>query len=119
MPAPLVGGFLWAMGYVAARLVAVLFDFLAGFYGRTWAFRLLLGSALVLSSVAVTVAMSLAVKALIFGARVGMPNSLGASTYFLPSNINQIIGIYFTARVVYFIWGWTLKNIERFGGAGS
>jgi hypothetical protein len=119
MPAPLVGGLLWGIGYVAARLVTVLFDFLVGFYGRTWAFRMLVGSALVLSSVAVTVAMSLAVKALIFGARVGMPSSLGASTYFLPSNLNQIIGIYFTARVIYFIWSWTLSNIKLFSGSSS
>lgn len=113
MPAPLVGGLLWGIGSLFGLSVTAVFNFFFRFLAAKWAYRATIGTAFVVAASAVTVAMSVAVKALVWGARVGMPNSLGASTYFLPSNINQIIGVYVSVRLAYFVWGWTLKNMER------
>lgn len=114
MPAPLVGGLLWGIGALLGAILPKLFDFVFKFVAAKWAWRITLGTGIVLAVAGITVGMAVAVKALIIGARVTMPSSLGASTYFLPSNINIIIAAYITFRLVYFVYQWTLKNMERF-----
>lgn len=114
MPAPLVGGALWAIGALLGALASKLFDFVFKFVAVKLAWRITVGTSFVLAASAVTLTMALAVKALIIGARIAMPASLGASTYFLPSNINIIIGLYISARLIVFVWQWTLRNMERF-----
>lgn len=114
MPAPLVGGLLWGIGSILGAILPKLFDFVFKFVAAKWAWRITLGTGIVLAAAGVTIGMALAVKALIIGARVTMPASLGASTYFLPSNINLIIAAYITFRLIHFIHQWTLKNMERF-----
>lgn len=117
MPAPLVGGVLWGIGALLGATVTKIYDFFFRFFAEKWAYRVTIGTAFVLAASAVTVAMSVAIKALVWAARVSMPSSLGAFTYFLPSNINQIIAVYVSVRLVYFIWQWTLKNMERWFSA--
>lgn len=119
MPAPLVGGLLWGIGSLLGLLVTRLYDFFFRFMAEKWAYRAIIGTAFVLAVGAITVGMAAAVKALVVGARVLMPSSLGASTYFLPSNINLIIGAYISARLVVYVYEWTLKNMERWFMAGS
>lgn len=113
MPAPLVGGLLWGIGALLGLLVTRIYDMFFRFFAEKIAFRITVGTAYVIAASALTVSMALAVKAMVLYARYSMPSSLGASTYFLPSNINIILGIYVTMRLTYFVWSWTLKNMER------
>ena len=119
MPAPLVGGLLWGLGSLIGMFATRLYDFFFRFMAEKWAYRALIGTAFVVAVGGITVTMAIAVKALVVAARVAMPSSLGASTYFLPSNINFIIGTYISARLVVYTYEWTLKNMERWFMAGS
>lgn len=118
MPAPLVGGALWAIGSVMGAFLVKLYDFLFKFVAEKWAYRTVFGTAFILAVAGLTVAMAGAVKAIVIGARIGMPGTLGASTYFLPSNINIIIAAYVSARLVVYVYKWTTANIERWFLAG-
>lgn len=118
MPAPLIGGALWAIGSVMGAFLVKLYDFLFKFIAEKWAYRTVFGTAFILAVAGLTVVMAGTVKAIVIGARVGMPGSLGAATYFLPSNINLIIAAYVSARVVVYVYKWTTANIERWFMAG-
>lgn len=113
MPAPLVGGLLWGLGSLIGLFLSKLYDTFFRVMAEKWAYRAVVGTAFVVAVGGITVAMAGAVKALVIGARIAMPSSLGASTYFLPSNINIIIGAFISARLVVYIYEWTLKNMER------
>lgn len=119
MPAPLVGGLLWGIGSLIGLLATRIYDFFFRFLAEKWAYRAVIGTAFVVAVGGLTVAMATAVKAIVVAARVMMPSSLGASTYFLPSNINIIIGAYVSARLIVYVYEWTLKNMERWFMAGS
>lgn len=119
MPAPLVGGLLWGLGSLIGMFATRLYDFLIKFMAEKWAYRALIGTAFVVAVGGITVSMAAAVKGIVIAARVSMPSSLGASTYFLPTNINYIIAAYITARLTVYVYEWTLKNMERWFMAGS
>jgi len=46
--------------------------------------------------------------------RVYMPNSLGAATYFLPHNLNIIIGFIVMARISVTLFAWIKTTMKRF-----
>lgn len=119
MPAPLVGGLLWGIGSLIGMFATRLYDFFFKFLAEKWAYRAVIGTSFVVAVGGITVGMAAAVKAVVVAVRVTMPNSLGASTYFLPTNINYIIAAYITARLIVFTYEWTLKNMERWFMAGS
>lgn len=54
-------------------------------------------------------ATALGIKNLIIYAREAMPPILAGSTYFLPHNINQIIGIIVAAKVARFTYRYAIK----------
>lgn len=118
MPAPLVGGVLWAIGSIMGAFLVQLYDFFFKFMAEKWAYRTIFGTAFIVAVGGLTVAMAGAVKAIVVAARIGMPGSLGASTYFLPSNINVIIAAYITTRLLVYVYKWTTANIERWFLAG-
>ena len=55
------------------------------------------------------VATALAVKNLIINAREVMPPLLVTASYFLPHNINQIIGVIVTANILRFTYRYAIK----------
>lgn len=54
-------------------------------------------------------ATALAIKNLILYAREAMPGIIATSSYFLPSNTNQIIGIIVAARTLRFTYRYAIK----------
>ena len=118
MPAPLVGGVLWGIGAILGAFASKIFDFFFKFVAVKTAWRMTIGTAFVLAASAVTVATAVIIKGIVLAAQIAMPQSLGASTYFLPNNINIILGIYVSVRLAVFVWQWTLRNMERFMTAG-
>ena len=58
--------------------------------------------------------MSLTIKALIIGAQIAMPSSLGMATYFLPHNINQVLGLIVTIRVSHALYRWTVATMAQY-----
>jgi len=112
MALPVVGGIgVWLIGLVGA-VATKAFTWVTTFL----AYRTAVGVARVVAFMvvagALTVSVSVAIKALIIGAQVVMPSSLSAFTYFLPGNINQILAIIFTARVSTSLYRWTLANVK-------
>jgi hypothetical protein len=71
-------------------------------------------TAFLVAAAALTVGISVSVKALIIAAQVNMPNSLGMATYFLPGNINQVFGLIVTIRVSLSLYRWTVATMSAY-----
>lgn len=78
------------------------------------AMHLALVSGFVAAVAVLFLALTLSLKALILGARVAMPNSLGMLTYFLPPSIGQIMATIVTARVSIGIYRWTVATMSAY-----
>ena len=113
MPLPVVALFPWLVGLFASTIGAV-FSWFAGWFALRLAARLALVTAYVIAVAAITAGVALTVKALIMGIQVAMPLSLGAATFFLPNNINLIMGCYFSMRVTYFLFMWTRDRLTAY-----
>ena len=110
-------------------LIAPLWAWLVGLLGSvvstaaTWfvgrmafaqAMHYALVTGFVVAAGALFVALTLAVKAAIFGTRVAMPNSLGVATFFLPASIGQIFAFIVTARVSVGLYRWTVSTMAAY-----
>lgn len=110
MALPVLAFFPWLVGLFASTLGAV-FTWAVGFLALRYAARLALAVGMVLALAGITLAVSLTIKGMIYGAQMAMPASLGAATYFLPNNINTIIGVYVAMRVVWYLYHWTYDRV--------
>lgn len=114
MPLPVAGGiFAWliglfgsAMGSFATWLMQRMI------YEKAIQYTLITAGMTAMAGLAVTI--TLAIKAAIIAAQIAMPGSLGLATYFLPSNMAQIIGILMTARVSMAVYRWTCSVIAAY-----
>lgn len=78
------------------------------------AVRYALITAFLVAASALTVSVSLAIKAAVFAVQVGMPGPLAQMTYFLPGNINQVLAVIVTARVARSIYRWTVATMSAY-----
>lgn len=110
MPIPVLGLFPWLIGLFASTL-GTLFTWFASFLALRLAVRFTLVIAYILAIAALTLAVAVLVKGLIMNVQTAMPGSLGAATYFLPNNINLIMGAYFSMRVSYALYVWASDRL--------
>lgn len=110
MALPIVPVLIGALGAVVSKV----FEF---FY-QIFAFKLARNLAVSFGAIAVggalTVGMIVGLKVLVIGARYVMPSTLGAATFFLPSNLYIILPLIVTARTTHFIWQWSMKNLAKY-----
>jgi hypothetical protein len=59
-------------------------------------------------------ALVLTTKTVIFGARIAMPASLGAATYFLPPSLPVMVSAITTFRVSAAIYRWTVQTMSAY-----
>lgn len=110
-------------------VVAPLWAWLVGLFGSlftsfaTWlmgrfaferAVTYALVSAFLVAAAALFLALTLTVKALVLGARVSMPQTLGMATFFLPSSIAQILSAIVTVRVSMSLYRWTVNTMAAY-----
>lgn len=114
MPLPIVGGFFaWLVGLFGSSLGAMVTWLMARMvYER--ALHIALVTGFLIAASALTVTLSLTIKALILAARVSMPSILVAGTYFLPSNINVIFSLIVTIRVSVSLYRWTVSTLAAY-----
>lgn len=110
MPVPVLAFFPWLIGAFGSALGA-LFTWFAGFLALRIAARFAMVAGYVLAVATITATVAIAVKAIVYGAQMAMPLSLGAATYFLPNNINVIIGAYVSMRVTYYLAMWLKDRV--------
>jgi len=111
---PIAGG-LWA--WFVGLFTSTFSAFTAWMIGKIAyekAVQIALVTAFLVAAAALTVGVSLSIKALIIGARVAMPNSLGMATYFLPSNVNTVLSIIVTMRVSAALYRWTVATMGAY-----
>lgn len=118
MPLPVVALFPWLVGLFASTLGALFTWFVSTLAARV-SVRLLLATAYLVASAALTVGVAVLIKGAIMAIRVTMPASLGAATYFLPANINLIMGVWFSMRVSHALYCWTRARLGTYFIAGS
>ena len=114
MPLPIAGGvFAWLVG---------LFGSLLGSF-TTWlmqrmvyerAVHIALVTAFLVAAGALTVTLSVTIKALVLSARTNLPSFIAAGTYFLPSNLNVILSVIITARVSVALYRWTVATFASY-----
>ena len=113
MPLPLVGFFPWLVGLFASA-VGSLFTWLVTRFAFEKAIQSALITGFIVAATALFLGVTLSIKTLIFSARIFMPNSLGLATFFLPSNINTVFAIIFTARVSRSLYNWTVSVMSAY-----
>lgn len=113
MPLPAVGFFAWLFGLVGSTFTT----FTTWMIGRMVyekAVHFSLVTAFLVAAAALTVSLSLAIKAAIMAAQIYMPAPLNQFTYFLPHNINQIFSLIVTARVSVTLYRWTVATMSAY-----
>lgn len=113
LPAAIAGIFPWLVGLLGS-LVSSIATFLIGRVAVERAFQIALVSAFLVASAGLFVTLALGVKALLLGARVAMPGSLGQATYFLPASINLIFATIVTIRVGASVYRWTVATMAAY-----
>jgi len=115
MPFPIlaVGFFPWLVGLFTSILTG-LFTWFVSFVALRSAARFAIVTTYVIAIAAITVTVATVIKGFIFGIQVTMPASLGAATYFLPSNINVVMGAYVSMRVAFFLYTWTHNRLTAY-----
>lgn len=111
---PVAGGFFaWFLGLFTSTFTAFTAWMIGkNAYEKAVSFALI--TAFLVAAAALTVGISLSIKALIIGARIAMPSSLGMATYFLPSNVNTVLSIIVTLRVSAALYRWTVATMGAY-----
>lgn len=103
----------WLMGLVTTAFTSFCTWLVSKMiYERAVAFALT--TAFIFTAISLTLGISLSIKALIIGARITMPGSLGLATFFLPPNINTVFGIIVTVRVSRALYRWTIETFSAY-----
>lgn len=113
MPLPALAFFPWLVGLFSSTIAAV-FTFFASFFALRYAAKFTVVTAYLIAIAALTAAVAAAIKLAIFGIQVSMPNSLGIATYFLPANINAVIGAFVSIRVSFYLYRWTSDRLTAY-----
>jgi len=71
-------------------------------------------SAFLVAAAALFLALTLTIKAVVLGARVVMPQTLGIATFFLPASIAQILPAIVTVRVSASVYRWTVNTMASY-----
>lgn len=114
MPVPLIAPLATVITGALGVVVTKVFEFFYHFLGYKVAKMLAVGTASVVAAGLLTATMAATIKQLVLLARVAMPPSMSAFTYFLPSNINVVLASIITVRMTHFIWQWSMKNLGRY-----
>jgi len=113
MPLPLIGFFPWLVALFGSLVTSIFTWFLQRVvYEKAVQYALITAGLIAIA--ALTLSVSLTIKAAIIALRVTMPTSLGMATYFLPSNINLMIGVIVTARVARSVYRWTVTTMAAY-----
>lgn len=105
----------WLMTVLGA-LVSQVFTLIYRFFAYKIARNIAIGSAFIVISGGMIVAMSSWIKLALMGVRVMMPPALAAYTYFLPSTINLFISVFIMTRIYHFVWRWSMRNFSKYCG---
>lgn len=103
----------WLVGLLGSLVTSVA----TWFVGRVAfekAMQYALVTAFVVASAALFLTLTVSVKALVLGARVAMPQSLGLATFFLPASTAQIFAAIVTVRVGASIYRWTVATMSAY-----
>jgi len=103
--------------WIVSLLGAVVSSVATWFIGRVVferAIHYALITGFLIASAALFVALVVAVKTLILGARVAMPQTLGLATFFLPPSISQIFATIVTVRVSASVYRWTVSTMAAY-----
>lgn len=103
----------WLVGLLGSLVTSVA----TWFVGRVAfekAMQYALITAFIVASAALFLTLTISVKALILGARVAMPNSLGMATFFLPASVAQVFAAIVTVRVGASIYRWTIATMTAY-----
>lgn len=111
---PLIGPlWSWLVGLLGS-LVSSVATFLVARLAVERAFHYALVTGFLVATAALFLALTISVKALVFGARVAMPDTLGQATYFLPPSMAQIFATIVTARVSISVYRWTVATMSAY-----
>ena len=103
----------WFVSLFASSITAVATWFMGRFAFET-AMRYTLITGFLVAASSLFLALTVAIKASIIGARVAMPQSLGMVTYFLPASISQIFGFVVTLRVSASLYRWSVSVMSAY-----
>lgn len=103
----------WLVGLLGA-VVSSVATWLIGRVAFALAMRYALITGFLVAAGALFVALTVAIKAALLGARIAMPQSLGMLTYFLPPSIAQIIAFIVLLRVSTSIHRWTVNTMAAY-----
>lgn len=85
---------------------------LAAFFGLQLAKKTVLIGVVIAASVALTLAMGVAITNLLGSITAALPTDLASGAAFLPSNTSACISAVISAKVARFIYDWNMKNLE-------
>lgn len=111
---PLIGP-LWA--WLVGLLGSVVSSAATFFIGRMAidrAFQYALVTGFLVAVAGLFLALTISMKALILGARVAMPASMGAVTYFLPPSLPTMFGAIVTLRVSVAVYRWSVATLAAY-----
>jgi len=110
MPLPIVAAFPWLVGLFAS-VMGSLFTWVTTFIAGRFAFKFVLITSYLIAVATITAGIAITIKALIIGIQTTMPTTLGVATYFLPNNINAVIGVYVSIRVSFSLYAWAKERL--------
>jgi hypothetical protein len=108
----------WLVGLLGSVVTAAT-TFWVGRVAIDRAFQYALVTAFIVASTGLFLALTLTIKAAILGARITMPQSLGAATFFLPGSTAQLFGLVVTLRVSASVYRWTVATMSAYLPAGG
>jgi len=113
MPLPAIGFFAWLFGLVTSSFTAfTTFLITKMVYEKAVQFAFV--TAFLVAAGALTVSISLSIKATIIAAQIYLPPPMAVATYFLPSNVNQVMALIVTIRVSVSLYRWTVATLSAY-----
>jgi len=113
MPLPAIGFFAWLFGLVTSSFTAfTTFLITKMVYEKAVQFAFV--TAFLVAAGALTVSISLSIKAMIIGAQMYLPPAMAVATYFLPNNVNQVMALIVTIRVSVSLYRWTVATLAAY-----
>ena len=113
MPLPAIGFFAWLFGLVTSSFTAfTTFLITKMVYEKAVQFAFV--TAFLVAAGALTVSISLSIKATIIAAQIYLPPAMAVATYFLPNNVNQVMALIVTIRVSVSLYRWTVATLAAY-----
>jgi len=113
MPLPAIGFFAWLFGLVTSSFTAfTTFLITKMVYEKAVQFAFV--TAFLVAAGALTVSISLSIKATIIAAQIYLPPPMAVATYFLPNNVNQVMALIVTIRVSVSLYRWTVSTLAAY-----